>query len=144
EEYPIDIVLGLEKVSNIYKVIIEVDEHFTPSKIEVCVGLGDDTLERNYKNARMAEFNEPIQMEFGASQRIANRMELRNAFNGSPGQYMWIMVYEPDDISSNRYKKVGIKKVTILGYPLSKDEVVALNSKFRNKEDGRAKCTVCL
>ncbi|CAJ0607284.1 unnamed protein product [Cylicocyclus nassatus] len=132
EEFPIDIVLGMDKISQIYKVIIETDEQYTPSKVEVCIGIGDDALERSYKNARMAEFSEIVEMEFDGSQRIANRMELRNAFESFPGQYMWLMVHEPDTTFSNRYKRVGFKKVTILGYPLSDAEIAELNSKIKN------------
>lgn len=31
----------------------------------------------------------------------------RNAFMDSAGQYLWIIVYEPDDLQSNKQKKVG-------------------------------------
>ena len=47
------------------------------SKVEVCLGMGDNNLERNYKNARMAEFTDPVKMDFGGKQRIAGRMELK-------------------------------------------------------------------
>ncbi|KAL6734458.1 hypothetical protein Aduo_004996 [Ancylostoma duodenale] len=176
EEYPIDIVLGLEKLASIYKVIVEVDEQFVPSKIEICLGLGDNTLERNYKNARLAEFTEPVTMEFDGKQRISNRMEAkqlyqamispkyqiwhetrslrrgmillnqmgsrnisREAFMDSSGQYLWIIVYEPDELVSNKQRKVGIKKVTILGYPLLDSEVATLSSKSKSSKGGTRK-----
>ncbi|EYC23888.1 hypothetical protein Y032_0014g2200 [Ancylostoma ceylanicum] len=139
EEYPIDIVLGLEKLASIYKVVVEVDEQFVPSKIEICLGLGDNTLERNYKNARLAEFTEPVTMDFDGKQRIASRLEAKEAFMDSSGQYLWIIVHEPDDLVSNKQKKVGIKKVTILGYPLLDSEVATLNPKSKSGKEGKRK-----
>ncbi|KAK6735205.1 hypothetical protein RB195_018406 [Necator americanus] len=129
EEYPIDIVLGLKRTANIYKVVIEVDELFTR----------DDTLERNYKNARLAAFSEPVKMEFDGKMRISSRMEAKNAFMNSAGQYIWIIVYEPEDLHVNPRRKVCIKKMAILGYPLPNDELAALNNKFKISGDNSRK-----
>lgn len=125
-EYPIDIVLGLEKICNIYKVVIQVNEEFIPSKIELALGLADNKLETNYKNARKAEFSDPVHMEFSAEQRIAGRMEAKNAFMDSAGQYLWILVYGPHDGTDNPHRKVGIDSITILGYALKDDEIADL------------------
>uniref|UniRef100_A0A0K0CZP3 Gamma-glutamylcyclotransferase n=1 Tax=Angiostrongylus cantonensis TaxID=6313 RepID=A0A0K0CZP3_ANGCA len=78
EEYPADILLGLKKVSNIYKIVFEVDDRFPPSKIEISVGLGDDSIQTDYKNARLAEYCQPIDIEFGEVRGTTGRTETKS------------------------------------------------------------------
>ncbi|KAK5971017.1 hypothetical protein GCK32_001795 [Trichostrongylus colubriformis] len=118
KDFPIDIVLGLEGISNIYKVVIEVNQQFVPSKIELALGLGENYQETSYRTAREAEFSEPVCMDFGFNQRMSGRMEAKNPFMESTGQYLWILVYEPTDFI---LEQVGLENVTVLGYVLEEE-----------------------
>ncbi|VDL74814.1 unnamed protein product [Nippostrongylus brasiliensis] len=140
-DYPIDIMLGLEKVCNVYKVVIEVSEPFVPSKIELSLGLGDSKLETNYKNARLAEFSEPVSIEFDARRGHSGQQttETKSAFLDSSGQYLWMLVHGPSNVRNNPDRQVGINSLTILGYTLNDDEVAEIDggdAKTGKKEKG--------
>ncbi|XGW12791.1 hypothetical protein V3C99_013443 [Haemonchus contortus] len=127
QEYPLDIVLGLEKISNIYKVVIEVNEQYVPSKIELALGLGENVSEKSYRTARAATFSDPISMEFGIHQKM-------NPFPDTAGQYLWLVVYEPLKLKDNAGSRVGINKLTVIGYILDDNEVASIE--FRPTSTG--------
>ncbi|CAB3404726.1 unnamed protein product [Caenorhabditis bovis] len=123
EQFPIDIVIGLDKLANIYKVAIDVDEEFTPSKVTIRIGKGDVNAEVNYKNARQAKFQKPVVLEFYKRERSMSRMETKNAFTDAIGQYVWLNIDRPIDHVVNPHKMIQINKLTILGYPIPVEKI---------------------
>ncbi|CAD6191406.1 unnamed protein product [Caenorhabditis auriculariae] len=134
DKFPIDIVIGLEQLSNVYKVVIEPDDDLIPSKVSVRIGQGDVNLETDYKNARLAKYRKPVQMEFHQRGRSMSRLETKKAFTDAVGQYVWITVHKPLESNLNPHKLVAIKKLTILGYPFSKEDILKM-MKFEEPEE---------
>ncbi|PAV59781.1 hypothetical protein WR25_24079 [Diploscapter pachys] len=64
DKYPIDIVLALDNVCNVYKVVVDVDDFNTPSRVDVSVGLGAVDEEKNYRNARHARFKTGVVLQY--------------------------------------------------------------------------------
>ncbi|PAV59782.1 hypothetical protein WR25_01860 [Diploscapter pachys] len=87
DKYPIDIVLALDNVCNVYKVIVDVDEFHTPSRVDVSVGLGAVDEEKNYRNARHARFKTGVVLQYKKREKSASRMEMKQAFTDAFGQY---------------------------------------------------------
>ncbi|CAI2339997.1 unnamed protein product [Caenorhabditis sp. 36 PRJEB53466] len=141
DQFPMDIVLGLDKLANVYKVVIDADEAFTPSRVTVRIGRADSSSEVNYKNARLAKYQKPISMEFFRRERSASRLESKNAFTDAIGQYVWVTIEKPLLQSLNPAGQVEIKKLTVLGYPLPDDvakaETSIMTESVPHKEEER-------
>uniref|UniRef100_A0A1I7TA48 SHSP domain-containing protein n=1 Tax=Caenorhabditis tropicalis TaxID=1561998 RepID=A0A1I7TA48_9PELO len=123
DSFPLDIVIGLDKIGNVYKVIVDADETLTPSKVTIRVGKGDLGSELNYKNARLAKYQKPVVLEFHRRERSVSRLESKNAFTDAVGQYIWITIEKPIPLTQNPHGQIQINKITVLGYPLP-DEMV--------------------
>ncbi|PAV65217.1 hypothetical protein WR25_14540 [Diploscapter pachys] len=130
DKYPIDIVLALDNVCNVYKVVVDVDDFNTPSRVDVSVGLGAIDEEKNYRNARNAKFKTGVVLQYKKREKSASRMEMKQAFTDAFGQYVWLVVHEPIKHHTNPSEIATIHKITVLGYPLTDRE----KSKIRKKK----------
>ncbi|CAD5215849.1 unnamed protein product [Bursaphelenchus xylophilus] len=126
-EYPVEILLGLEYISNVYKLEITVVDHLLPEKIEVRVGRGEQ-LDRDmtYKSAREAayELKGTVMFEKPTSKNVDP--ETKTVFIDYEAQYVWLTIFEPLRNRLNRTNQVRIGSLALYGYPMDKTKYTPL------------------
>ncbi|KAI6184177.1 hypothetical protein M3Y97_00568300 [Aphelenchoides bicaudatus] len=119
--YPIDVILGFEHVSNVYKVYLTVADHLVPSKVEILVGKGrnrEEDEEPTYLTARKAAFELKATMRFDKRRTDMEERETKVGFIDSECQYLWLLFYAPHPSSLNQTNQIRISGLTVEGYKL--------------------------
>ncbi|CAD5211498.1 unnamed protein product [Bursaphelenchus okinawaensis] len=133
-EYPIEILLGLEYISNVYKVEIKIVDHLVPEKIEVRVGRSGQ-LDRNmtYKTAREAEYELKGTVTFEKPTSKNVEEETKTIFVDYEAQYVWLTLFEPLRNRLNKTNQVRIGSLALYGYPLDKTKYSPYRAPSNNR-----------
>ncbi|TKR80249.1 hypothetical protein L596_014351 [Steinernema carpocapsae] len=116
-EFPLDIVLGLEKPANIYKIQIDVADENAPSEIDVQIGSYKDNqaVEPNYENASGADYIKKGVMRFTKKSAKEPLADSQLLYVDSHGQFIWLVLDEPNNRDSTR-THISLQRLKIFGY----------------------------
>ncbi|KAH7698972.1 Protein F28C6.9 a [Aphelenchoides avenae] len=135
--YPIDIIVGLEKKANIYKIQIGVADHLVPDEIEVQVGeaSSDKSVDPTYDNARKAKYTYKGSIKFPKRHRDDDGVESKPLFIDRSCQFIWLVVHGPEENEHNPSKQVRITDFTVYGYGHEKKQKASTRER-KNDGDG--------
>ncbi|GMT15568.1 hypothetical protein PFISCL1PPCAC_6865 [Pristionchus fissidentatus] len=140
--FPLDIVIGLKQLANIYKVVVDVHNDIYPTSIDISIGRGHTGERVDYDGARRANYGGKGEMHFKTRDRT--RMESRTFFADHVGNYIWLVLQRPHRSPGNPHEQVGIDRVVVLGYPMNDGEGDTMNSRkvqrSRASSEGERSC----
>ncbi|KAK0403712.1 hypothetical protein QR680_017081 [Steinernema hermaphroditum] len=116
-EFPIDVVVGLERPANIYKVVVEVIDENAPSEIDVSVGShpGSETAEVNYEGASGADYKKKGKIRFTQKSKKEPLEDSQALFVDCHGQFLWLALDGPNHPKA-KGDQVSLHRLKIFGY----------------------------
>uniref|UniRef100_A0A914UR62 Centrosomal protein CEP104 N-terminal domain-containing protein n=1 Tax=Plectus sambesii TaxID=2011161 RepID=A0A914UR62_9BILA len=118
-KYPTDVVLSLGSKVNVYKVIVESHQDFVPTKVEIHVGRCNwGEFKSTVDCAERASFTRRGIVEFVPQGPGNLTVEPQSCYTDSIGQFVWLVIHQNHQNSQNPENFIGLKNVTVLGYPI--------------------------